>query len=51
MGIANAQRTLDYLAAVAEFCCREGVREVVGMLSVVNELPLAEVGETAARSL
>jgi hypothetical protein len=26
MGLANAQRTLDYLAALAEFCTRDGVR-------------------------
>lgn len=51
MGLANAQRTLDYLAALAEFCTRDGVRQVVGMLSVANEVPVLQVGQVAVKSL
>lgn len=51
MGLANAQRTLDYLALVAEWAARDGVKQVVAMLSLVNEVPVMEVGETAVRSL
>ena len=51
MGLANAQRTLDYLAALAVFCTRDGVRQVVGMLSVANEVPLLQVGQVAVKSL
>ncbi|GAA5988457.1 hypothetical protein JCM10908_003576 [Rhodotorula pacifica] len=50
MGLANAQRTLDYLSSLAEFCTRDGVRQVVGMLSLVNEVPVMEVGERAVKS-
>ncbi|TKA50078.1 hypothetical protein B0A53_06463 [Rhodotorula sp. CCFEE 5036] len=50
MGLANAQRTLDYLAALAEFCTRDGVRQVVGMLSVANEVPMLQVGQVAVKS-
>ncbi|KWU42660.1 family 5 glycoside hydrolase, partial [Rhodotorula sp. JG-1b] len=50
MGLANAQRTLDYLAALAVFCTRDGVRQVVGMLSVANEVPLLQVGQVAVKS-
>lgn len=51
MGLANAQRALDYLAALAEFCTRDGVRQVVGMLSVANEVPVLQVGQVAVKSL
>lgn len=51
MGLANAQRALDYLAALAEFCTRDGVRQVVGMLSVANEVPMLQVGQGAVKSL
>ncbi|GAA6002079.1 uncharacterized protein JCM10292_001836 [Rhodotorula paludigena] len=49
LGLANAQRTLDYIAALAEFTSRRGVREVVPMYSVINEPMLAVLGEEALR--
>ncbi|TNY20169.1 glycoside hydrolase superfamily, partial [Rhodotorula diobovata] len=49
MGQANAQRALDYVAALAEFTSRKGVREVVPMYSVLNEPMLAELGEPVLR--
>lgn len=51
MGQANAQRALDYVAALAEFTSRKGVREVVPMYSVLNEPMLAELGEPVLRGL
>ncbi|BGP44001.1 hypothetical protein JCM10450v2_008217 [Rhodotorula kratochvilovae] len=49
MGQANAQRALDYIAVLAEFTSRRGVREVVPMYSVVNEPMLQVIGEPALR--
>ncbi|GAA5946560.1 hypothetical protein JCM3775_002138 [Rhodotorula graminis] len=49
MGQANAQRALDYIAALAEFTSRKGVREVVPMYSVLNEPMLAEIGDRVLR--
>jgi len=51
MGHANAQRALDYIAALAEFTSRKGVREVVVMYSVLNEPMLAEIGDRVLRGL
>ncbi|GAA5878108.1 hypothetical protein JCM1840_002243, partial [Sporobolomyces johnsonii] len=50
MGLANAQRALDYIGAVAEFVTREGVKEVVPMFSVLNEPMLSIIGTEALRS-
>ncbi|GAA5939575.1 hypothetical protein JCM1841_001513, partial [Sporobolomyces salmonicolor] len=50
MGLANAQRALDYVGAVAEFVSREGVKEVVPMFSVFNEPMLSIIGTEALRS-
>ncbi|GAA5823216.1 hypothetical protein JCM3770_004326 [Rhodotorula araucariae] len=49
MGQANAQRALDYIAALAEWTSRRGVREVVPMYSILNEPLLQVIGEPALR--
>ncbi|BGP04020.1 Glycoside hydrolase family 5 protein [Rhodotorula toruloides ATCC 204091] len=48
-GIFNAQRALDLIATIAEWSSRDGVKEVVGMLSIVNEPMLQVIGEGALR--
>ncbi|BGP20829.1 hypothetical protein JCM10213_008136 [Rhodosporidiobolus nylandii] len=50
MGMANAQRALDYIAAVAEFLSRPEVAPVVPMYSVLNEPMLETIGPDALRS-
>jgi hypothetical protein len=37
MGIANAQRTLDYIRIIAEFVSQPEWRDVVQMFGIVNE--------------
>ena len=42
MGIANAQRALDYIRYLAEFISQPEYRDVVAMFGVTNE-PLAPI--------
>ena len=37
MGVANAQRSLDYIRIIAEFLSQPEYRDVVPMFSVTNE--------------
>ncbi|EPQ27082.1 uncharacterized protein PFL1_05366 [Pseudozyma flocculosa PF-1] len=50
MGYANGQRTLAYIERIAEFISQPSVRNVVPMLSVVNEPLVLQIGEEAARA-
>ncbi|KAL7420697.1 hypothetical protein Q5752_004648 [Cryptotrichosporon argae] len=45
MGIANAQRHLEYIRSLVEYISQDGVREVVTMLGLVNEVESSVVGE------
>jgi hypothetical protein len=38
MGIANAQRTLEHLRSMTQFISQPGIKEVVPMISLVNEV-------------
>lgn len=45
MGIANAERSLEYLRSLVEFISQDGIKEVVPMIGVVNEVMAATVGQ------
>ncbi|KAJ7692238.1 glycoside hydrolase superfamily [Mycena rosella] len=44
MGVANAQRMLDYIRVIAEFVSQPEYREVVGMFGLINEARMAVIG-------
>ncbi|KAJ7355225.1 glycoside hydrolase [Mycena albidolilacea] len=44
MGIANAQRTLDYIRIIAEFVSQPEWRDVVQMFGIVNEARVLKIG-------
>jgi glucan 1,3-beta-glucosidase len=44
MGLANAQRTLDYIRIIAEFISQPQYRNVVAMFGVTNEPQATTVG-------
>ncbi|KAJ7185898.1 glycoside hydrolase [Mycena filopes] len=44
MGVANAQRTLDYIRIIVEFISQPEYAEVVQMFGVVNEALLSAIG-------
>ncbi|KAJ7752654.1 glycoside hydrolase family 5 protein [Mycena metata] len=47
MGIANAQRAVDYIRVIMEFVAQEEWRDVVQMFGVVNEARMAIIGRPA----
>ncbi|GAA5970274.1 hypothetical protein JCM11641_001644 [Rhodosporidiobolus odoratus] len=49
MGIANAQRTLDYIRTLTEFISQPEYKNVVPMFSVLNEPYAATIGSDALR--
>ncbi|GAA6019690.1 hypothetical protein JCM10207_009229 [Rhodosporidiobolus poonsookiae] len=49
MGIANAQRTLDYIRTMTEFISQPEYKNVVPMFSVLNEPYAATIGSDALR--
>lgn len=51
MGLANAQRSLEYLRSFTQYISQPGVKEVVPMLGLVNEILYPEVGKPAMGSL
>ncbi|KAJ7118502.1 glycoside hydrolase family 5 protein [Mycena crocata] len=44
MGVANAQRALDYIRIIAEFIAQPEYAEVVQMFGIVNEAHLTTIG-------
>ncbi|GAA5822611.1 hypothetical protein JCM3770_000618, partial [Rhodotorula araucariae] len=50
MGLANAQRALDYIRTVTEFISQPAYRNVVPMFSVMNEPYAASMGVDPLRS-
>ena len=44
MGIANAQRTMDYIRYIAEFISQKEYEDVVPMFGVINEPLLGIIG-------
>lgn len=51
MGIANAQRTLDYLRVLVEFVSQPEYANIVLMVGVVNEPLASQIGIEALTSL
>ncbi|KAG0152493.1 hypothetical protein CROQUDRAFT_667334 [Cronartium quercuum f. sp. fusiforme G11] len=50
MGIANAQRTLNYVRTLAEFISQPQYKNVVPMFSVLNEAQASDIGSAPLRS-
>lgn len=50
MGIANAQRTLNYIRTLTEFISQPQYKNVVPMFSVLNEALVTTIGAGAIRS-
>ncbi|BEI80115.1 hypothetical protein CcaverHIS002_0106440 [Cutaneotrichosporon cavernicola] len=50
MGLANAQRSLEYLRSFTQYISQPGVKEVVPMLGLVNEVLYGDVGKDAMGS-
>lgn len=44
MGLANAQRSLDYIRIIAEFISQPQYKDVVTMFGITNEPQASEVG-------
>lgn len=51
MGIANAQRHLEYIRSLAQFLSQDGIKQVVPMFGIVNEVQTKNVGLPALQSL
>ncbi|KZT18580.1 glycoside hydrolase family 5 protein [Neolentinus lepideus HHB14362 ss-1] len=47
MGVANAQRTLDYIRIIAEFISQPQYKNLVPMFGIVNEPLLTTIGQDA----
>jgi len=50
MGIANAQRTLDYIRIITEFISQPEYRDLIPMFGIVNEALLTTIGQNALTS-
>jgi glucan 1,3-beta-glucosidase len=44
MGLANAQRSLEVVRTLTEFASQEEYKDVITMVSLVNEVVAAEIG-------
>jgi glucan 1,3-beta-glucosidase len=51
MGIANAQRTLDYIRIITEFISQPEYQDLIPMFSIVNEALLSTIGKDVLTSL
>jgi glucan 1,3-beta-glucosidase len=51
MGLANAQRTLDYIRIITEFISQPEYRNVVPMFGIVNEALVSTIGQNELTSL
>ena len=51
MGIANAQRTLNYIRIITEFISQAEWKDVVIMFGIVNEPVVNTIGMTELRGL
>lgn len=51
MGLANAQRTLDYIRIITEFISQPEYRNVVPMFGIVNEALVTTIGKSQLTSL
>jgi glucan 1,3-beta-glucosidase len=51
MGIANAQRTLDYIRFITEFISQPEYQNLIPVFSIVNEAMVAAIGINQMMSL
>jgi glucan 1,3-beta-glucosidase len=51
MGIANAQRTLDYIRILTEFISQPEYQNLIPIFSIVNEALLSTIGKDVLTSL
>ena len=51
MGIANAQRTLNYIRIITEFISQPQYTDVVPMFSIMNEALITVIGDTELSGL
>jgi aryl-phospho-beta-D-glucosidase BglC (GH1 family) len=51
MGIANAQRTMDYLRIITEFISQPQYKDVVLMFGIINEALITTIGRSTLTSL
>jgi hypothetical protein len=51
MGIANAQRTLDYIRIITEFISQPEYRELIPLFGIVNEALMTTIGQDVLTSL
>ena len=51
MGMANAQRSMNYIRILTEFISQPEYRDVVPMFSIVNEARPIDIGVTQVRGL
>ena len=51
MGLANAQRAMNYIRIITEFISQPEYRDVVPMFSIVNEARIGDIGATELRGL
>lgn len=51
MGIANAQRTLDYIRSIAEFISQPEWQDVVPVFGIVNEALVQTIGQDTITAL
>jgi glucan 1,3-beta-glucosidase len=51
MGIANAQRTLNYIRIITEFISQDQYKDVVPMFGIINEALITTIGTDQLTSL
>lgn len=51
MGIANAQRTLEYIRVITEFIAQDEYKDVVPVFGIVNEALVATIGREEITTL
>lgn len=51
MGVANAQRALNYIRIITEFISQPEWKDVVCMFGIMNEVRPSEIGEIPLRGL
>lgn len=51
MGMANAQRAMNYIRIIAEFISEPEWRDVVPMFGIMNEALIKTIGDTQLRGL
>lgn len=51
MGIANAQRALDYIRIITEFINQQEYQDLIPLWGIVNEALLTTIGQNELTSL